>query len=363
MDANHHNTASPAAQGASLEELKLNDLVRMAEARRSVPCPNAAREWERVESRLQEGEPRQPEDSAAQAGGQRVRRLKLWAVAATAAAAVLAGALVIVTLGNNGGDGSLVALGYDRSPQQITLRQGNDEAVDLSGKDSITYFSKPQRHAAKKPRQQSLATPRGMDFKVILSDGTEVWLNAESTIKFPSSFTQSQRRVELSGEAYFKVARNAARPFTVSTERMDILVTGTEFNLRSYKTEAPCVSLVKGSVTVVNPDSKAAECRLEPGQSAWRDSQGAFHVSKADTYSVTQWVEGFFYFDNAPLINILRELGRWYNLGVVFKDSSTASYNLHFSASRSDDIKETLAAISNIVKVSITIEGTDIVVW
>lgn len=363
MDEKHNNTDADQQQPQlTQEELKLKDLVRMAEARRFVPCPDPLREWERVKSRLDSHTFGDEELPVAQPTTANMRGLKLWAYAATAIAAAFAGALMFVTYNNNKDDGSLVALDYDRSPQQITLTQDDEEAIDLSGKDSITYFNKRQQHSRKQPRQQQLTTPRGMDFKVILSDGTEVWLNAESTIKFPSSFLSGERRVELNGEAYFKVAQNPHRPFTVTTERMNIRVTGTEFNLRSYETEAPCVSLVSGSVTVINPDSKAAECRLQPGQSAWRDSKGAFHVGKADTYSVTQWVEGFFYFDDAPLVNILRELGRWYNLGVVFKDTSMADYKLHFSASRSDDLNETLSTISNIVKAQVAVEGTDIVV-
>lgn len=111
---------------------------------------------------------------------------------------------------------------------------------------------------------QKLSTPRGMDFKVILSDGSEVWLNAESSLEFPSAFTSKERRVNLKGEAYFKVARNEQNPFIVTTDKMQVRVLGTEFNFRSYVSELSHVSLVSGSVEVYTPirDKIAISCML-----------------------------------------------------------------------------------------------------
>lgn len=353
---------SDAPERLTSEEMLLKELARMAEKRHTATCPDAVLEWRRMAARLSDDTPQPAESDEPQAADTRLRRLKVWAVAATSAAAVLAGALLYVSFNKPDPDSHIVALDYDETPQRITLTQDDDKITDLSSQDSLTYYNKVSAAAPKEARRQRLSTPRGMDFKLTLPDGSEVWLNAESTITFPSSFIGGERRVELSGEAYFKVARNARKPFTVTTERMDIKVLGTEFNMRSYKSEAPRVSLVKGSIAIINPDSHAAECRLKPGQDAWRDDNGALHVSQADTYSVTQWVEGFFYFDDAPLVSILRELGRWYNLGVVFTNTTVANCKLHFSASRSDDLNETLSTISDIVKAHVAVEGTDIVV-
>lgn len=344
------------------EEKRLVELVRMADRRHACACPDAAAEWERVADRLPDETPLTAEEEKPQTESRRLRRLKLWSIAATSAAAVLAGVLFYVAFNNPWADSRIIALDYDETPQRITLAQDDDKITDLSSKDSITYYNKVAVKAPKEVKRQRLSTPRGMDFKLTLPDGSEVWLNAESSIAFPSSFISGERRVELSGEAFFKVAHNARKPFTVTTGRMNVKVLGTEFNMRSYKSEAPRVSLVKGSVAIINPENQVTECRLKPGQDAWRDGKGVLHVSQADTYSVTQWVEGFFYFDDAPLVNILRDLGRWYNLGVVFNNSAVANYKLHFSASRKDDINETLSAISNIVKTSISVEGTNIVV-
>lgn len=362
MEKEQHDIDGNTLQPQLDMEQKLTvELVRMAKQRHVVPCPDADTEWNRIASQL-EDHGNEADCTPSDGDNAVIRRLKLWAVAATAAAAVFAGVLGYTVFMHTNNAESVVALAYDETPQHITLRQDNGQITDLSDKDSITYYNKVSAAASAGTKQQQLSTPRGMDFKVILPDGSEVWLNAESTIKFPSSFLQSERRVELTGEAYFKVAHNARKPFLVTTERMNVKVLGTEFNMRNYKSEAPQVSLVKGSVLVINPDSKAAECRLTPGQAAWRDSKGAFHVSSADTYGVTQWVDGFFYFDDVPLVSILRELGRWYNLGVIINRPAAASLKLHFSASRKDDINEALSNINNMLDVNVSVEGTDIVV-
>ncbi len=202
-----------------------------------------------------------------------------------------------------------------------------------------------------------------MDFKVILPDGSEVWLNAESTIEFPAAFIGNERQVLLKGEAYFKVARDEDCPFVVISNQMKVRVLGTEFNFRSYTSEASHVSLIKGSVEILRPDAEKAEVVLEPGQGAWRDADGEIHVQEVDTYAVTQWVDGFFYFDDIPLVQILCELGRWYNLGVVFRNKSAMHAKMHFSASRNGDLEQTINNLNRMRKGRVSVEGTDIVVY
>lgn len=209
-------------------------------------------------------------------------------------------------------------------------------------------------------RTRKLSTPRGMDFKVILPDSSEVWLNAESTIEFPVAFQQGERRVLLHGEAYFKVARNEQVPFVVHTDRMKVSVLGTEFNLRAYDTEASSVALVKGSVQV---SSDQGQVLLAPGQEAQCTSEGTVQVHDIDPYGVTQWVEGLFYFDETPLVEVLKELGRWYNFGVVFHRRDLMEMRMHFSASRTDDIDTAIRNLNRLRKVRITIEEENIVVY
>lgn len=273
------------------------------------------------------------------------------------------------------GESEITAMHYDKRPQNVTL-QRNDSRQTIAGRDSISFIvaanKAPQADAQTAPVQvdtkplhvsmQKLTTPRGMDFKVLLPDGSEVWLNAESTIEFPSAFTGSSRTVSLKGEAYFKVARNEQQPFIVNTEKMSVKVLGTEFNLKSYKEETTHVSLVKGKVEVMQGGEDEVLTQLSPGQDAWMDGKGAVHVREVDTYAVTQWIRGYFFFDDAKLVDILRELSRWYNCGVVFNNRGSMDYRLHFSASRNVNLGQTIDNLNRLCKSKITIDGNTLVV-
>lgn len=344
------------------DERLIAELVRMGKQRHIEPCPEPQTEWEQIESKLQDSEFEQAEESDRQRMSATIRRLKIWAVAATSVAAALISVLICTTFLNINDRSQYVALDYEESSDPVYIKQEDGQTVSLAGKDSIDFRKSTHYYNNKGGKKQQLTTPRGMDFKVILPDGTEVLLNAESTIKFPTSFLQGEQRIELEGEAFFKVAHNAHKPFTVDTRRMSVRVLGTEFNLRCYETGAPHVSLVSGSVEVLKAGEAVSECRLVPGQDAWRDADGALHVAQIDTYGVTQWTEGFFYFDDTTLHDILCELGRWYNLGVVFKQTAAMNIKLHFSASRKAGINEALSAINSMLNVSVKVEGTDIVV-
>ena len=269
----------------------------------------------------------------------------------------------------------VVAMQYERMPQQVVLHDA-DGVVDLTGHDSLSYrlaasageLSKQEAGTAGRNREQTgtlqkLSTPRGMDFKVILPDGSEVWLNAESTIELPSAFTEQERRVVLHGEAFFKVAHDERAPFYVETDRLKVRALGTEFNFRNYRDEEAHVSLVKGSVEVMQPGTDEAAARLQPGQDAcWNEAGQVGDVHAVDTFAATQWVQGFFYFDDAPLKTILREVGRWYNLGVVFRNAAYLDYRVHFSASRNEDVEQLVDYLNRLRKFKVRKEGVNLVV-
>lgn len=347
----------------SMEDCRYALLARMADKRKKVAHPDVEQAWKSFASHLEKP-----------TSGRKGIPWRMWGAALAGAVAMLAGILLYNYLQGRfssvEGTEPVVAMVYDETPQHITL-QDDEVLVDLSRKDSLS-FRVLEKTAAERvassvttrpPKMQKLSTPRGMDFKVILPDGSEVWLNAESTIEFPATFFGNERLVLLKGEAYFKVVRNEECPFIVTSDRMKVRVLGTEFNFKSYTSETSHVSLVKGSVELSRVDTGQSDVTLKPGQDAWRDEAGEIHVREVDTFAVTQWVCGFFYFDNQPLVEILRELGRWYNLGVVFRNTASMHYKMHFSVSRNEEIGEAVENLNRLRKVRVRIEGTDIVVY
>lgn len=165
-------------------------------------------------------------------------------------------------------------------------------------------------------------TPRGGTYEVILSDGTRVWLNADSKLTFPSKFSGSNRMVILVGEAYFEVAKNKARPFIVNCDEQRIEVLGTHFNIMAYKDEtASLITLVEGSVKV---NSGTAKVILKPGQQAEISRKNVSSIvlnNEINTEQVMAWKNGYFMFENEPVESIMRKISRWYNVDIVYQDN------------------------------------------
>ena len=171
-----------------------------------------------------------------------------------------------------------------------------------------------------------LATPKGGTYQVMLPDGTLVWLNAASTLKYPTKFTESERVVELTGEAYFSVKRLAAAdslggkrvsiPFKVLANGQEIEVLGTEFNIAAYSEDAEMkTTLVSGKVKVVTRNQAKV---LHPGQQASL-SAGRIRVETVETAPYVAWKEGRFHFQRTPLEEILKQISRWYDVDVVYR--------------------------------------------
>ncbi len=208
---------------------------------------------------------------------------------------------------------------------------------------------------------QTLTVPRGKDFHLVLADGTEVWVNAESCLHYPSRFTGGERRVRVEGEAYFRVARDERHPFVVETTQFSTRVLGTEFNLQAY-TDAPShVTLVRGSVVVQDPDGRE-EVNLQPGQEFTLKPDGSSELHNVDPYARTQWKEGYFYFDHASLEEILRGLGRWYNVDIeVNADPELLDFHLHYVADRRGTLEEALKRLNGLQRLTAVLEGNRIV--
>lgn len=163
----------------------------------------------------------------------------------------------------------------------------------------------------------SMSTPKGRQFKLVLPDGTRVWLNAASSIRYPVVFSEDDRKVEITGEAYFEVARDVKKPFIVSThDGTEVEVLGTQFNINSYDNEESInTTLLEGSVRVTNKHRKIV---LTPGQQAQSSNAGLTLKKNVNVAQVMAWKNGQFDFNNASLREVMRQLERWYNIEVEY---------------------------------------------
>lgn len=164
----------------------------------------------------------------------------------------------------------------------------------------------------------TLTTPRGRQFSLVLADGTKAWLNAASSIRFPNSFTGDERKVEITGEVYFEVVKDPAHPFKASVNGMDITVLGTHFNVNAYDDESSMITtLLEGSVEVSRNTDRML---LIPGQQAQLPGQGGIKLIKnADVDEAVAWKNGRFLFNSSDLKTIMRQISRWYNVDVVYE--------------------------------------------
>ena len=217
-----------------------------------------------------------------------------------------------------------------------------------------TNLAKTSVPVVKKMLQtHSIVIPRGETFKLILCDGTEVWLNANSKLVYPTAFIEKERTVFLEGEAYFKVIKDA-KPFIVKTDYLQTKVLGTEFNVKSYTAEDSHVTLISGKVQVRSHEN-ARFVDLEPGKDAMLLSDGLFEVKEVNSEAYTYCKDGYFYFDELPLADIMKSIGRWYNVNVTFRNKEAMAYRIHFMSNRQSGIEETIRLMNRLKKVTLTL--------
>ncbi|MGN6416922.1 MAG: FecR family protein [Pseudobacter sp.] len=218
----------------------------------------------------------------------------------------------------------------------------------------------------------TIVVPRGGQYQLTLADGTRVWLNAASQLRYPVAFTGKDRTVELQGEGYFEVAQDASKPFFVQTGTADIAVLGTHFNVSAYPEEDWKTTLLEGKVSVMSPeasrriDTQSQQTStfrfeppmvLKPGQQAVISGLNrpitpsssrlpTITVKKADIDETIAWKEGFFHFNGASVENIMQQVSRWYDVDIVYKD--TASSNALFNGRINRTIR--LSGIVNALK-------------
>ncbi|WP_301924052.1 FecR family protein [Ferruginibacter sp.] len=210
-------------------------------------------------------------------------------------------------------DGKAIIL--DSMPNGLLTQQGNTNVKKLGG--LLEYKAPASFIRDTVISYNTVSTPRGGQYQIVLSDGSKVWLNAASSIRFPTAFSGSLREVELTGEAYFEVAKNKEKPFQVKVRDMKIAVLGTHFNVKAYEDEAETkTSLLEGSVKIIQGKEAGL---LKPGQQAvinFKDDK--VKIATADMVEVIAWKNGLFRFEGANIETIMREIGRWYDVEIVY---------------------------------------------
>ncbi len=236
---------------------------------------------------------------------------------------------------------------------QTTLQKQNDSLLVYLNRGKKTVSSQEIEY-------NTLKTSRGHQYSLILPDGTKVWLNAASSLKYPTAFTGKIRTVKLSGEAYFEVVHDAGQPFRVVTSKQVVKDIGTHFNVNAYPEDSVVkTTLLEGAVKVTLTDNQASRL-LHPGEQAVADQQ--INVRKVDVSAAVAWKNGQFIFRSTPVKSIMQQVARWYDVEVIYKDDEVADRSVWGSVSRYAQVSEVLDMIELTGVAHFKIDGHKIIV-
>lgn len=255
------------------------------------------------------------------------------------------------------GNGNVVHL--TDSLRQV-IRQ--NDGTKVSNQESTLHYHASSPNNEVKVIYNTLVTPRGGEYKVVLADGTKVWLNAASTLRFPTQFNGQERKVYLSGEGYFEVTSltsegKLGKPFIVCTEKMNVTVLGTKFNISAYREdETQVATLAKGAIRVSYKENEGI--RLKPGYEAIVAARkNKIRVNKANVKAALAWKNGLFIFNGETLGHIMRSLSRWYDVEVSYE--SGVDTLLHFTGriNKYENITGILEKLEMTQKIQFNIKG------
>lgn len=214
----------------------------------------------------------------------------------------------------------------------LSVKGGRNYAMATVGKDEIplveydeekqTMVYSPDLASEVPVEVHRLSTQPGAELSVVLTDGTQIWLNSDSEISYPTLFTGKDRVVTLKGEAYFKVAKDTAHPFLVKTDGVEVRVYGTEFNVNTRRNKSIATTLVEGSVAISNV-GKHGETILKPGQTGeFSLNSRKLDIKEDDIELYIGWKNGFYQFDHASIGFLFDEISHWYGIEVALEDQS-----------------------------------------
>lgn len=252
-------------------------------------------------------------------------------------------------------DGSVIDLGTTKNGW-ISSAQGTEVLKQREG--LLTYVAGVDTAVAH-PVFHILTTPRGGQYRLVLPDSSKVWLNAASSLRYPIHFSNSRREVQLTGEAFFEVSKDPARPFVVEMPGRHLIeVTGTQFNAMTYPEEGRQeVTLVKGSVRV---SAGGSTLRLEPGMKATISGETIQPVTQAAVEDLIAWKDNRFKFTDATIEEIMRQVERWYDVEVVYQDKP--AFHFFAAVSRNTPVSTLLSYLELTKSVHFKIENKRITV-
>ena len=254
---------------------------------------------------------------------------------------------------------------------QLTLDDGRTVALDSAAfrsigqlpeatvevADRVLTYTRSDHAAPAEVKYNMLDIPRGGEYALQLADGSRVWLNAETRLRYPVTFAGTERRVELTGEAYFEVSKDATRPFIVRANGVDVRVLGTSFNVAAYGAEV-VTTLVEGRVAV---EAGSERVTLEPDrQAVWDGKQ--MEVRQVDASNYGLWRKGIFYFEDRRLEEILDALARWYGVEVFYVNPETKDMRFTVEIKRYENIDVILRRIAQTERVHFGVSGRTVTV-
>ncbi|MEX8548602.1 MAG: FecR family protein [Mucilaginibacter sp.] len=268
----------------------------------------------------------------------------------------------LATLIKPGGNKAILTLANGKriildNIQNGEIAQQGNASITKTARGDVQYVAGSGR--SNEVAYNTMATPRGGQYHLTLSDGTNVWLNAASSIKFPTVFNGANRKVEITGEAYFEVAHNKVMPFRVSSGSQMVEVLGTHFNINAYNAEpAVKTTLLEGSVKVTSGSNSVV---IKPGQQASL-ANNELAVYNADTEEAIAWKDGMFRFTDEKLESIMRKISRWYDVDVEYADSDVKNIPFNGIITHFGSANQVLRMLERTKQVQFKIEGKKIIV-
>jgi transmembrane sensor len=306
------------------------------------------------------------------------QHLRLWPKVLMAAAAVVAMVFGIWFYQHKPSPGTsneeFVKNDIAPGKQGATLTLANGERIELSDTkngvivdpSALTYddgtpiSSTAAGTRYKKLAEMSASTTKGQTYSFTLPDGSRVWLNAGSTLRFPQAFKGKKRKVSLTGEAYFEVAKDSKHPFLVESNGQLLEVLGTHFNINSYPDEKNIkTTLLEGSVNVSSLNNSQL-LKLTPGEQSVLD-KGRLSKERVDTEAAMAWRNGYFRFEDEPIESVMRKLSRWYNIEVVY-EKGAGSERFNGRISKNNHISKVLSALQTTKTIHFKVEGRRVTV-